>query len=351
MKNKTGITLIALVITIIVLLILAGISISAIMGDNGIAAKAKDAKTNTEIAKVKEIADIIAAEYVAETEGEQATAYYIITELVERNYIEESQIVDNGQYKEQGIIKVEGKEVIIKGAIDINLSLEYLTIASDGTVNVINRSNYYTSNFPLEELIIPEEIDGITVKTLGNHMIGQGIKVLELPATIQKISTLTFTYATDLEELRVYSNLSDTINSLINAGYLNNVKITCLDIDNYLGITDDGEVYTLFADAYYNTSPESFMGVGGKIEFPFETLKVPEEIDEIQVTSLEKNFVIGKGVKVLELPKNLNIDYVLNDYLLSNRIASAPDLEEIRLYKGENNNITSIRGVTITYLD
>lgn len=34
MKNKRGITLIALVITIIVMLILAGVSLNAIIGDN-----------------------------------------------------------------------------------------------------------------------------------------------------------------------------------------------------------------------------------------------------------------------------------------------------------------------------
>ena len=42
-KNK-GITLIALVITIIVLLILAGVTIAALSGDNGILTKAKEAK-------------------------------------------------------------------------------------------------------------------------------------------------------------------------------------------------------------------------------------------------------------------------------------------------------------------
>lgn len=36
MKNNRGITLIALVITIVVLLILAGISLVAIVGENGI---------------------------------------------------------------------------------------------------------------------------------------------------------------------------------------------------------------------------------------------------------------------------------------------------------------------------
>ena len=47
-KGNKGITLIALVITIIVLLILAGISISMLSGDNSILRRAADAKTNSE---------------------------------------------------------------------------------------------------------------------------------------------------------------------------------------------------------------------------------------------------------------------------------------------------------------
>ena len=45
-RNK-GITLIALVITIIILLILAGISIATLTGDNGIITSVKTAKINT----------------------------------------------------------------------------------------------------------------------------------------------------------------------------------------------------------------------------------------------------------------------------------------------------------------
>ena len=45
MKNNKGITLVALVVTIVVLLILAGVSINLVLGNNGIIAKAKDAET------------------------------------------------------------------------------------------------------------------------------------------------------------------------------------------------------------------------------------------------------------------------------------------------------------------
>ena len=53
-KESKGITLIALVITIIVLLILAGVTIATLTGDNGILGKANDAKTQTEQAKEDE---------------------------------------------------------------------------------------------------------------------------------------------------------------------------------------------------------------------------------------------------------------------------------------------------------
>ena len=53
-KEAKGITLIALVITIIVLLILAGVTIATLTGDNGILGKANEAKTTNDEEKAKE---------------------------------------------------------------------------------------------------------------------------------------------------------------------------------------------------------------------------------------------------------------------------------------------------------
>ena len=55
-KERKGITLIALVITIIVLLILAGVSIAMLTGENGILSQAQRAKTETENAAANEAA-------------------------------------------------------------------------------------------------------------------------------------------------------------------------------------------------------------------------------------------------------------------------------------------------------
>lgn len=58
MRNQKGITLIALVITIIVLLILAGVSIAMLTGENGILNQASKAKTENGLADALERVNI-----------------------------------------------------------------------------------------------------------------------------------------------------------------------------------------------------------------------------------------------------------------------------------------------------
>ena len=58
LENK-GITLIALVITIIILIILAGVSLTLILGENGIITKVKDAKQKQDIARITEKLELL----------------------------------------------------------------------------------------------------------------------------------------------------------------------------------------------------------------------------------------------------------------------------------------------------
>ncbi len=67
--NNKGITLIALVITIIVLLILAGVAIATLTGDNGILTKAVTAKEKTTEAEAKEAVQLEAIGSIDETTG------------------------------------------------------------------------------------------------------------------------------------------------------------------------------------------------------------------------------------------------------------------------------------------
>ena len=69
-KKETGITIVTLVITIIVLLILSGITITALSGDNGILKRAAEAKQETEKNQVIEMVQLEVLGTYAEADGE-----------------------------------------------------------------------------------------------------------------------------------------------------------------------------------------------------------------------------------------------------------------------------------------
>ena len=85
MKNNKGITLVALVVTIIVLIILAGISINLVLGDNGIITIAKKAKENTELAKIQEETELneLYTQLEFNGTGSSGTTYDSIAKLTE----------------------------------------------------------------------------------------------------------------------------------------------------------------------------------------------------------------------------------------------------------------------------
>lgn len=98
MKNNKGITLIALVVTIIVLLILAGVSIAMLTGQNGILNRASDAGESTAVANAKEKVTLAINEAITDyykdtyTGSEATTTLYSASKaaLDKLNGVEES---------------------------------------------------------------------------------------------------------------------------------------------------------------------------------------------------------------------------------------------------------------------
>ena len=96
-KNNEGITLIALIITVIVLLILVGVTIATLMGDNGILTKATEAKNDQADGTVKEAVALLWNEYQLEikpssNEGVKESTKIASTEITkiqgeEANYL------------------------------------------------------------------------------------------------------------------------------------------------------------------------------------------------------------------------------------------------------------------------
>ena len=107
-KSTSGITLIALVVTIIVLIILAGVSINLVLGDNGIITKAKVAKEKQEISEIKEKIQMKIADKEIEKiqKGESITQSEI--EEILGNY---GEVVKNGEEIESLITTEEQYEI------------------------------------------------------------------------------------------------------------------------------------------------------------------------------------------------------------------------------------------------
>ena len=147
MKNKEkGITLIALVITIIVLLILAGVAIATLTGDNGILTKAVTAKENTEKANEDEMRRLTMLEAVSNIENKEYTdangdtatipAGFAVSQIQGENTVENT--VENGLV----IVDVNGNEFVwIPVPTAIAESEEQGTINKAMAVNLGTKEN------------------------------------------------------------------------------------------------------------------------------------------------------------------------------------------------------------------
>lgn len=154
LRKQKGITLIALVITIIVLLILAGISISALTGENGILSKSKKAKLETSHGAVKEAVITAYNEYILELEEKKemmADEYnnrydgsLDYKKFTGDSNVKLKKLYDNGNYIPMQIYSstflsyCEYKQYLDEYIKDENISLpdEEIEFNSEGLINV-----------------------------------------------------------------------------------------------------------------------------------------------------------------------------------------------------------------------
>lgn len=113
MKNQKGITLIALVITIIVLLILAGVTIAMLTGENGILNRATTAVNNTTDAELKEAVRLAVATNITNNDGSfvvtDKTALKKEIETANANVTAEVTNIEEGENKGNYSVSVKPK--------------------------------------------------------------------------------------------------------------------------------------------------------------------------------------------------------------------------------------------------
>ena len=162
MKDKSikGVTLVALVITIIILLILAGISIQVIT-NTGLFEKAKEARKQNEISNIKEQIQLELYAKQSEKAGE-------ITEYDLRSIIEKYGTVNYEENKTtiKGITTKNGYEISISDIYTGELSEEKLV--ADGTwqdTKKVNSPELLTGMTPIKFTEPEDNKEGTTVQT------------------------------------------------------------------------------------------------------------------------------------------------------------------------------------------
>jgi len=165
-RETKGITLVVLVVTIIVLLILAGISISTLSGDNSLIKKASDAKIMSDYDNIEEALEI----YKIKKEGysrnnTEVTDESLVGSLYKKVLIQDTKrelgiIVDFNDIDVKPNYGQGGKKLLEEDNNDMSSTLEINTIydlaniyavdLSDGILYFINGTQIYSKNRKIE---------------------------------------------------------------------------------------------------------------------------------------------------------------------------------------------------------
>ena len=150
---NNGITLIALVITIVVLLILAAVSIATLTGENGILTRANEAKTETEQGQEEELLKLAITSARISNDGTQEVTASKLQEELDKQNIQEKVTVVDARY---GILEVifedsqRGYKILENGEIYdlsyIPYTDIYVYLCSDGTLLFSNSENVSEKN-------------------------------------------------------------------------------------------------------------------------------------------------------------------------------------------------------------
>ena len=195
-KSQIGITLIALVVTIIVLLILAGVTIATLTGDSGVITKAEEAKISTELARYKEELELYKIEkYNENVRFEEETLTAGKSHL---NY-------NTRPSNEEGNIKTIIEDIsdeyfekleVIKGELLINTAIE-------GEIKIAQKLGIKVNPYDIR--------DGVLWSANGNlGLLGDNTGSLTIPDSVTEIGAGAFSNVEGLKTIIIPSTVKRT---------------------------------------------------------------------------------------------------------------------------------------------
>ena len=209
LNNKKGITLIALVVTVVVLIILAGVSINAVLGDNGIIKKANQAASVTKEAEVKEAINRTILEFYL-TDDYETLEDFLKAKVTEGKIDSVTKNADGTLTVKKGeySVTVENKTNSSGGSSsggetqtpEITIGEAKVVANSDGTGSAItDAASVYLGN---------------TLYITFSHSITGGTTTVDktIPYAVTKNGTYTFTVTGTVNGKSYTKNVSVTVN-------------------------------------------------------------------------------------------------------------------------------------------
>lgn len=373
MKNKSyGITLVALVVTVVVLLILAGVSINLVLGNNGIVSKSQLAAEKTRVASIKEdvalkINEIYTRDTSKKLNGKQVSdeVYNYLNQKYNTTFDRKESVICYGNYVvsltgEDNISIIDEAETTSNWTYRIINNYAYIdnykgtnteveipeVITVSGKQYVVYKigqpwsNNRFNGNTSIVSIKIPSTVVEIEAWTFQNctnlrsiilpnlsvlNTIGDGafyntgIESLELPSTIKTIGTQTFYYCTSLASVTIHSEpiteTNTTGTTIANYAFQRCGKLQSLTLDE--GVTTIGD--SAFS---YNLTTEDIPNTP-----KIETLTLPNSVTSLGnycfagITTL-KNLIISGGIKIIGEGAFYGLNNVDNNAIIPTTITS-----------------------------
>ena len=259
LRNK-GITLIALVITIIVLLILAGVSIAMLTGENGILTQARNAKEATENAEEEEKIRLAAMAAIGESLGGDIEQGHLEEELDNYFGSDGYEITPGENNGEDGFI------------VTIDESGNQYFVDKDGNVSQMVAGPSVTHTISPEGQVA--EGDKITITITATATEGSITEIIKPDgSSVKNVTETTYevTENGDYKFIVKQSNGGSTTYTV--------TITTGIEVEKFSDIYTETKEYT--KDGQTAWIPEGFaVGVSSKIDDISEGLVITDKIDE-----------------------------------------------------------------------
>ena len=267
-KEMKGITLIALVITIVVLMILAGVSINTVLGDDGIIKKAKEAAETTKRASAEEEMNRLVLEYQLAKNDETLESF--LQEKVTEGRIDG--VTDNGDGTITITKKVEGKDytITVKKPVAPTPSVKVgaIRVVSDSTGAGSSLGEASTRKGTTLYIMIESTISGGTTTVSP-----------QVPYAVTENGTYKFTVTGTVNGTTYTKEVSVTVNQFKNS-ILEDINIKIGDSVNYT--YDSAGSYSLSSTYSGYSSNQTIAQTTG---VTWKVLNVDKENDTVDIIS------------------------------------------------------------------